>query len=352
MSDNSSHRVVFVNEASSSIGMGHILRSQVLARMMYTRGYEISGLTIGDEKAVLYAQERSRDEHFEWPIQTMQDSHAAIEHILHDEPSLIVVDCTKASQNIVRACTSTALATVALDYFSSEQPLPAAVINLIDHNRATLAGQPPARDGVAYYEGSQYAIIRDDFLSARERRGIRGTRASIKNILIAFGGADPAGNSQRAVDMIIQWPGEFIVNMIIGPLFTSAIGRMNDSVSDKCVIRTHSSPSHMGTLFEDADLVFCGGGGTLLEALCVGIPAIVIAQNDAELRHAKSFAQREACWLVDDTAWEIVSQVNNRKRRSECAQACVDGRGAERVCNIIAQQIVLKMKDRHHDIAS
>ena len=352
MSDNSSYRIVFVNEASPLIGMGHILRDQVLARMLDIRGYQISGLTIGDEKAVLYAQERCIGEHFDWPILTMPNATAAIERILQDEPTLILVDCTKASQDIVRGCINTNHPIVALDYFSSAQPLPAAVINLIDHNHATLAGQPPTRDGVAYYEGPEYAIIRDDFLAARVRRGIQSAKASIQNILIAFGGADPSGNSQRAVDMIIQWPGVFKVNIIIGPLFTSAIGQITDSLSDRCSIKTHTSPTNMDKLLEDADLVFCGGGGTLLEAMCVGTPAIVIAQNEAESRHAKSLAHREACWLLEETSWEIVSQVNNRRWRSERALACVDGLGAERVCNVIARQIELKVKDHHHDIAS
>jgi spore coat polysaccharide biosynthesis predicted glycosyltransferase SpsG len=352
MYDNSSYRIVFVNEASPLVGMGHILRDQVLARILSIRGYQISGLTIGDEKAVLYAQERCRAEHFDWPILTMPNATAAIEHVLHDEQSLILVDCTKASQEIVLGCSTNKHPIVALDYFSSAQPLPAAVINLIDHNPASLYGQPPARAGVAYYEGPEYAIIRDGFLAARARRGIQSVKTSVQNILIAFGGADPAGNSQRAVDMIIQWPGEFVVNIIVGPLFTSANGPITDSMSNRCSIKTHISPANMDKLLEDADLVFCGGGGTLLEAMCVGIPAIVIAQNEEELRHAKSLAQREACWLLDDTSWEMVSQVSNRRWRSQRAQACVDGRGAERVCNVIAKQIILKVKDHQRDIAS
>jgi spore coat polysaccharide biosynthesis predicted glycosyltransferase SpsG len=352
MSDNSSYKIVFVNEASPLIGMGHILRDQVLARMLNIRGYQISGLTIGDEKAVLYAQERCKGENFDWPILTMPNATAAIEHILNNEPSIILVDCSKTSQDIVHGCKNNNYTIVALDYFSSAQPLPAAVINLIDHNHATLNGQSPARDGVAYYEGPEYAIIRDDFLAARARRGIQSSKASVQNILIAFGGADPAGNSQRAVDIIIQWPGKFIVNIVVGPLFPSVTGPITNSVADRCSIKKHTSPANMDKLLEDADLVFCGGGGTLLEAMCVGIPAIVIAQNEEELRHAKSLAQREACWLLDDTSWEIVSQVNNRRWRSERAQACVDGRGAERVCNVIAEQIILKVKDHHHDIAN
>lgn len=339
MPERSRRRVVFVNEASSSIGMGHILRSQVIARGMYSRGYAISGITMGDERAVAYATERTQRDRFEWPIQIMQNAQSAIGCLLHDAPPIVVLDCAKASPDIVRACAGIGINVVALDYFPAEPPLPAAVINLIDHNPGTLAGHPPAREGVAYYEGPQFAIIRDEFLVARERRIFRGERSSIQNILVAFGGADPSGNTRRALEMLVQWPGEFNVDLIIGPLFTLEMEQMADKLRHKCEIRTHASPSQMGTLFEDADLVFCGGGGTLLEAMCVGIPAIVIAQNDAELRHARSLLQRDACWLVDQTDWELVKAPENREKLSKCAQACVDGRGAERICDVIEQQL-------------
>ena len=335
----SRQRVVFVNEASSSIGMGHILRSQALARVMHLRGYGISGITIGDEKAVSYAEERSRQEQFEWPIRTMHDSQSAIEYILHDVPPVVVVDCTKASPDIVRACTNSGIPAVALDYFPSEQPMPTAVINLIDHNPSALAGYPPIREGVAYYEGPQYAIIRGEFLAAREHRTSRSEHAAIRNILIAFGGADPSGNTRRALEMLAQWPGEFIVDLIIGPLFGSEIEQAASKVGHKCWMRTHASPRYMGKLFEDADLAFCGGGGTLLEAMCVGIPAIVIAQNDAELRHAKSLAQHEACWLSDYVDWNTVSSVENREKLSKYARTHVDGQGEGRICDVIEQQL-------------
>jgi spore coat polysaccharide biosynthesis predicted glycosyltransferase SpsG len=335
----SRHQIVFVNEASSLIGMGHILRSQVLARIMYTRGYGISGITIGDEKAVSYTEERVKRENFEWPIRVVKDLQTAVKCISHDTPCVVVVDCSIASQDIIAVCTDSGIPVVALDYFISEQPLPAAVINLIDHNPATLSGHPPAREGVAYYEGSQYAIIRDEFLTARDRRIPNSERALLKKIVIAFGGADPSGNTKRALNILARWPGKFVVDLVIGPLFTSEIEPMTANVRHKCDIIIHTSPSYIGKLFEEADLVFCGGGGTLLEAVCVGIPAIVIAQNEAELRHAKSLAQRYACWVSEDIDWKTVSPIENRKQRSKYAQACVDGLGAERICDVIEQQL-------------
>ena len=338
MPERSRRRVVFVNEASASIGMGHILRSQVLARGMHLRGYAISGITIGDERAVSYATERARQDGFEWPIRLAQNVQAAIEQLLQDAPPVIVVDCAIASADIVQACAGKPIAVVVLDYFLAEPPLPTAVINLIDHNPGTLAGHPPDREGVAYFEGPQYAIIRDEFRVAREYRMQRGEHASIGNILVAFGGADPSGNSQRALEMITQWPGRFHIDLVIGPLFNAAIEQLAEKFQHKCVLKTHASPSYLGKLFDEADVVFCGGGGTLLEALCVGVPAIVIAQNDAEYRHAQSLAQRGACWLLDQSEWTLLNAAENREQLSKCARACVDGRGADRICDVIEQQ--------------
>lgn len=253
-------RILFVNEASASIGMGHILRSLTLARVMFSRGYSVSGIAIGDGKAVAYATERARREQVSYPILTMTDPETAVAYISIDQPSLVVVDCAKAGYEIVRACAQLGIPVLALDYFVSNLPLPDAVVNLIDHSPATLLGQQPFREGMIYREGPQYAIIRKEFMEARIRRTLRAERASVEKILIAFGGADPSGNTKRALEMIAQWPGAFVVDMIIGPLFKVDAASEGKTLSGKCVVRTHVSPDNIGQLFEDTDLVFCGGG--------------------------------------------------------------------------------------------
>jgi len=339
VSSHSNHKVLFLNEASSLIGMGHIVRSQVLARIMCSRGYRISGITLGDRKAVSFAEERAKRENFEWPVRIAQDIRQAIESLSNDRPSVILMDGSFVSPSVLERCAGIGVPTVVLDYFISEPPMPAAVINLIDHHPASISGEQPSRECKTYCEGPQYAIIRNEFIEARARRTARGERATVKNILIAFGGADPSGNSYRAFEMILQWPGEFVVDLIIGPLFTSKIEPSAAGLQNRCVIREHKSPERMGELFEDADLLFCGGGGTLLEALCVGVPAIVIAQNDAELRHARSLADRHACLISGDADWEFVNRIENRRKLSVSARGCIDGRGAERICDIIEQQL-------------
>jgi UDP-2,4-diacetamido-2,4,6-trideoxy-beta-L-altropyranose hydrolase len=332
------YKIAFINEASSLIGMGHILRSQALARGMYARGYSITGVTIGDKKAVSYAKQRTKYENFKWPIQTVQDYQLAIKIIMHIAPSLVVVDCNMSGQHIVVACKKLGIPVLALDYFSSEQPLPDLVINLIDHDADSLSGHPPSRKGSAYYEGPEYAIIRDEFSSAREYRISRMEPVLPKKIVIAFGGADPSGNTKRALNIIAQWPSKFLVDLIIGPLFTFEIKSITSNF-ENCNITIHKSPNYMNKLFELADLVFCGGGGTLLEATYVGVPAIVIAQNAAEQRHANSLSNRRACWISEDIDWETVGSKENRNERSNYSRDCVDGLGSIRICDLIEQQL-------------
>ena len=139
--------------------------------------------------------------------------------------------------------------------------------------------------------------------------------------------------------MILGGAGKFLGRLVICPFITSKIEQSEAGLQKKCVIREHKSPDCMGDLFENADLVFCGGGGTLLEAMCVGVPSIVIAQSDAELRHARSLAKRDACWISGDADWEFMNRIENRQKLSASARECVDGHGAERICDIIEQQL-------------
>ncbi|MFC1747405.1 glycosyltransferase [Pseudomonadota bacterium] len=329
--------VVFFNEASSVIGMGHILRSQVLARSMHLRGWKIAGVTIGDEKAVTFAQGRCKENGFAWPIELFANANAAIEHIRQYQNVVVVMDCTNYGRELVYTCKQSGLPVLALDYFDASPPLPQAVVSLIDHNPDSVAGNPPAREGVLYKEGPENAIIRDEFVVARLERMGRDEPETLLKVLIAFGGADPSGNTKRAIEIVAAWPGNFDIDVIIGVLFAPEIEAVVNNVQGDNRIRIHVSPSDMGRLFQGADLIFCGGGGTLLEALCVGVPAIVIAQNEAEWRHAQSLANVGVCWLADCVDWNLVSPIANRKEMSKAARARVDGAGAGRICDCIEQ---------------
>jgi spore coat polysaccharide biosynthesis predicted glycosyltransferase SpsG len=338
----SAYRIIFVNEASSRIGMGHILRSLVLVQKMLSLGCEVLGITVGDEKAVAYAQKKAKESGFNWPVFICSEVGVAIREISKNNPHIVVVDCNFLNKDFVLACADLAIPVVALDYFHGSQPLPNAIINLIDHNEDTLIGNPPKRIGSKYLEGPDYGLIRDEFLIARKNTINKIISTSIRNILIAFGGADPMGNTKHALDMINEWPSEFTINLIVGPLFQSEVLKIAEKQSKNNHLKILVTPTNIGELFEKTDLIFCGGGGTLLESMCVGVPAIVFAQNDPEQRHAKSFADRNACFLAEAADWDYISLVENRKKTSLIARECVDGLGAERISNIISEQVILQ----------
>lgn len=330
-------RVLIVNEASPNIGMGHILRDQALARELFSRGKYVGGITIGDERAVAYSRERTRRDGFEWPVEIARSVADAIRKILQMSPSAVILDLSTSGENVVAACTDAKIPVVALDYFSHQKPLPWAIVNLIDHSTASIVHRTSSSSGAQYFEGPEFSIIRSEFFGVRKDRTARGERPQVRNVLVAFGGADPSGNTRHAINTICDWPEEYVVDVVVGPLFKKENNLSVRDVDSRITVRKHDAPENMGSLFQDADVIFCGGGGTLLEALCVGVPAIVMAQNAAEVRHAKSLADRGACWLAGEVGWNEIESIGVRTTLADQARTTVDGRGVTRICDIVDQ---------------
>ena len=333
--------VLFFNEASSRIGIGHLLRSQNLAIEMSKRGYTVVGVTVGDQKAVLEAQKKALHGGFSWSINSVSNCEEA-ERLIHEiMPDLVVIDCTNLREEIIVFCHNQDLKSIALDYFDVTRLLPNAVINLIDHNPVAVQGGVPNRQGVQYVEGPEYAIIRDEFLNARKSRLDRAEPINLHHVVIAFGGADPSGNSRKAIEFLQSCSNRLYVDLIIGPLFIKELRETLETVGSKHNVNFHEAPDNMGGMFEKADLLFCGGGGTVLESLCVGVPTVVIAQNEPELRHARSLDSKGACWLYENVNWKSVNSQANRTRISQIAKATVDGAGTKRIGDIAENQLAL-----------
>lgn len=331
--------VVLLSEASSKIGMGHVVRSLTLALGLRRRGISVSGVTIGDTRAIDFARSRSNKQGLNWSITQASSPFDAVDRGNEVCGALIVIDCATCASECVHAALAAGHSVLALDYFDDQPPLPQAIINLMDHHPLALAGCPPARTGANYFEGPAYAIIRDEFLGARERRRGRAERQEIRRIVVTFGGADPSGNSMTVLKEIGQWPGRICIDVIVGPLFELEPLQAFAAELQNSHVVFHKNPENMAAIFADVDLIFCGAGGTLLEALCVGTPAIVLPQNDPERRHAQSLAKLGGGRLFDQVCWDDIRSVEARQLMSDRAVLTVDGQGVSRICDIVQSKL-------------
>jgi len=241
---------------------------------------------------------------------------------------------------------------IAMGYFDYDNQYVDAIINLVNHNPWKLR---PDAAHIQYYEGFQYAIVRDEFQRLMEEKRVIPKVA--KNVLITFGGADMSGNTEKTVRMLAQaGVSDLNLDIVLGLFFDNetTIADLLHTMRYKAHI--HRSVSNMADHILGADLAFCGGGMTAIEMLSVGTPAIIIPQNSREERFASRLDKSGAVKLLNNSASiddniadisMILCSAEKRKMMIEAGRTLIDGRGTERICDIITH--ILKDTPRFFD---
>ena len=196
--------------------------------------------------------------------------------------------------------------------------------------------------------GTNYALLRREF-AQRPKRKHRIAKTA-KKILVTMGGSDPDNVTGKIVRALQQIPKDrFSARVISGG---------DNPHRDSLRSQIAESPGHRIALLENvgdmaeqaawADLAVTGGGSTTLELACMGVPMLVTEiagnqeQNCAALGAAGAAVSlgRPTGRMEKDLPRAIQEILEDRDRRaslSEKAGALVDGRGAGRVAECLAQ---------------
>ncbi|WP_110955289.1 UDP-2,4-diacetamido-2,4,6-trideoxy-beta-L-altropyranose hydrolase [Anaerosinus massiliensis] len=130
--------------------------------------------------------------------------------------------------------------------------------------------------------GPQYALLRQEFYDARNKMHVRD--GVIKNILVFFGGSDLTNETMKALKAIEKLKRKDIaVNVVVGgsnqhkgevELFC----RQYENMYCYCQV------NNMADLMNRADLAIGAGGTTTWERWFLGLPAIVIAIAENQVK--------------------------------------------------------------------
>ena len=139
------------------------------------------------------------------------------------------------------------------------------------------------------------------------------------------------------------WQG---VTVLIRPeqkdfIFLDTVSAMN------CPVDVIDAPSErFGELLDKSDLALVSGGVTAYEASALGVPAIVLCQNQRELHRMEQFERLGSVLLLglgNQVTQAQLSRTLNRisidvplwEKMSSAGQQATDGRGIERISKII-----------------
>jgi UDP-2,4-diacetamido-2,4,6-trideoxy-beta-L-altropyranose hydrolase len=197
----------------------------------------------------------------------------------------------------------------------------------------------------AYYHGADFMIL-DPVYNHLHQKGRKG-REHIRSVFVSLGG----GNSERLFRMVLQglkqWSEE--AEVIGVPGFVSW-GQNDLSGSEVAPRNFRWEGRNVEQSLYRADLAITAGGISAYEALCAGTPLLALSHDPLQQITISELARRNACIdlgpgneLTPREIVEAVARVDSdlelRKRLSIQGRRIVDGRGCERVCELVRRSI-------------
>ena len=220
---------------------------------------------------------------------------------------------------------------ICLDWFDPDI-VPYMTINLFDHSFKMKAKYSQISRKEFYKEGGEYALIREEVLKHKQNR--KNLNREVKNILITMGGADPTRKTTEAIKDILNNLINFKkIDVIIGPFFSNEYKNELHKLKSRKINLIENSDLFL-ELFSKADLIFCSGGTTLLEAMCLGMPIINYPQTQFEYNHALKYVNLGACVFKDQLNY-VINNFEFRKKLRKNGLKQIDGNGAERLASLL-----------------
>ena len=211
-------------------------------------------------------------------------------------------------------------------------------INLFNHNSKS------TKSNKNLFHDLKFGIIRKTFNPNNKKIN------NVKKVIVSFGGGDKKNNSLK----ILKW-----LNINIKDKITIYITKkvynvkaINLRLLKNLNIIYLKKYSSFDKKINECDIMFSGGGTTLLESCYCGIPTVVIPQSKKEEKFAKFFENKGAILLVSNPIKNNLKLKNfyyNKKIKrsmSKIQKKIIDNKGVERITRLIFKNFKTYEKKR------
>lgn len=225
---------------------------------------------------------------------------------------------------------------------SKEIPLQLNVDIVIGH---LLKKNPIEKTNYCLYAGLEYAPVSKEFRNyvSKIKNG------PVKNIVIAFGGGKNIDGPKMVLKALKKTNYEGNADVLLSPLAEVEFDELKH-YSNYFITNIHQNLMSIAQLIYKADMVICTYGHLTYEALCLGIPVIVIGIKDFQVAYARAL-EREGLLLcaghIRNLACdELVGIIKNLDSKSLSSmsrngQKKIDKYGYDRIVEIIENELPL-----------
>ena len=354
-------KVVFRVDASTQMGIGHLMRCLTLAEALHERGaqtqficreqmghllplLEQKGFPITVLPAPATDKTMPGGEYAGWlGVTQAEDADQTIEALRGEKPDWLAVDHYGLDVEWEERLRPHVGELMVIDDLARRHDCDL----LLDQNYSVegdrrYTGRVP--EACRRLVGPRYSLLRPEY--AAYRKTLRRHDGKVRNILVFFGGTDPHNMTGLALAALsIPELCHLKVDVVVGANYPHAEA-LQQQAAKRADTTIHRSRPSLSDLMAQADLSLGAGGGTTWERMCLGLPTLVVTIADNQRRGTKALAAAQLIHYVghfsevsiESFSKAIMDGISNSNRLVEMSlqnQLLVDGLGAPRIREVL-----------------
>jgi CMP-N-acetylneuraminic acid synthetase/spore coat polysaccharide biosynthesis predicted glycosyltransferase SpsG len=254
-------KIAFCVSGYPKIGLGHVYNTLLLANEILN--HEVF-FFVDDKSDLAYQKIKENN----YPV-FQQKTADYISELMALEPDMLINDRLDTSAEEMSALKKFPVKIINFEDLGSGASIADLVFNAIYPEKESLKN---------HYFGQNYFCARDEFILSDPIQ----INEKLNTILISFGGVDPNNLTLKTLESIY----DYCVEQDIEIHVVAGLGYSKyDDLKGFEKLNIHKNISNISSYMQMADLAFTSAGRTTYELAILGVPSIVMGQNDREMTH-------------------------------------------------------------------
>jgi len=263
--------ILFVVTGNREVGLGHVYNTLLIANDILE--HQITFL-VDNKSQMAYDKIASKN----YPVY-MQAEEDIVQDIQKIAPDIVINDRLDTSVSYMETLKTLGVKVMNFEDLGEGASLADSVINAI---------YPEKKIIPRHYFGHEYFLLRDEFLLA----SLKKIKPHVSRVLITFGGVDPNNYTLKVLESIYDLCREERIEITIVTGFGYDKFYTLEKFSQVSILK---NVGNISAYMLQADIIFTSAGRTTYEVASLGVPSIVLAQNEREMTHF--FASKEYGFL-------------------------------------------------------
>jgi len=333
--------VAFRADASVDIGIGHLMRCLALSEELIRRGHFCYFLSKIDNDELI-SRIKKNNVHYQKinPNATLQtDVETLIKFSNENDVDWVITDHYSINSQYIKEIKRNNLKVLSIDDNAQIHYYSDIIVNQnIGAEKLDFSSEKYSK----FLLGTKYVMLRDELLQKYKREETN----KVTKILIMFGGTDPDNVTLKVLRML-ECLNESVQFLVV----TGPVNRFYDDILyyiNKCSmdITFLKGKKKMSDVYLQSDIAISAGGSSCYELAYFGIPNIIIAIADNQVRSAQELNNQNISIYLGKKNEVKPEQLRNkiktliddyllRKNMSEHGKKLIDGKGKHKIVNVM-----------------